>query len=104
VLVGIWPCSGWRDQALRALLATSLAELLWVAAAQLVCLLRGCGIILHRRTWRTVKAYTPWSAFEDLLADGLTQLERLLIALLLPLALHALYLLDTMATQMLAGR
>lgn len=48
----------------------------------------------HARTWRGVRRYALWSAFEDLLVDGATQLEQLLIVFLLPLALltpYALY-------------
>ena len=49
----------------------------------------------ERRTWRGVKGYALWSAFEDLLVDGSTQLEQLLIAILLPLALLTPYSLFT---------
>ena len=43
------------------------------------------------RVWRGVRRYALWSAFEDLLVDGATQLEQVLIALLLPLALLTPY-------------
>ncbi len=45
----------------------------------------------NRRIWRGVRRFALWSAFEDLLMDGATQLEQVLIALLLPLALLTPY-------------
>ena len=45
----------------------------------------------HRRTWRGIRRYALWSAFEDLLVDGSTRLEQLLIVVLLPLSLLTPY-------------
>jgi len=53
------------------------------------------------RIWRGVRRYALWSAFEDLLVDGATQLEQVLIALLLPLALLTPYSLACAAGGML---
>lgn len=39
------------------------------------------------RIWKGMRRFALWSAFEDLLMDGATRLEQVLIALLLPLAL-----------------
>ncbi len=55
----------------------------------------------HPRTWRGVRRYALWSAFEDLLVDGATQLEQVLIVVLLPLALLTPYALPTAAAGVL---
>ncbi len=45
----------------------------------------------HRRTWRRIRAFACWASIDDLVAEGSSKLDEILIALLLPLALLTPY-------------
>ena len=48
-------------------------------------------VVFHRRTWQRIRAFACWSSIDELVAEGSSKLDEILIALLLPLALLTPY-------------
>ncbi len=48
-------------------------------------------VTFHRRTWQRIRAFACWASIDDLVAEGSSRLDEILIALLLPLALLTPY-------------
>lgn len=48
-------------------------------------------VSFHRRTWQRIRTFACWASIDDLVAEGSSKLDEILIALLLPLALLTPY-------------